>query len=122
MMSKKVPLLLRLINIWMITGCILTAGAQDFSYKHYTVKDGLVSSTIYNAVQDKTGFIWLASNQGVSRYDGHTFKNFTKEDGLPDNEIIKLYVDKHNNIWFISMLGIPSVYINGKILTFKECK
>src|SRR5690349_11441764 len=88
----------------------ITGTAQQFSFKQYTVKDGLPSSTIYYALQDRNGFMWFASNQGVSRFDGHTFRNFTKEDGLPDNEIIKMYLDKHNNVWFISMLGVPALY------------
>jgi ligand-binding sensor domain-containing protein len=66
--------------------------------------------------------MWFSTNQGVSRFDGHSFRNFTKEDGLPDNEIIKMYLDKHNSVWFISMLGIPSVYTDGKITLLNDCK
>jgi ligand-binding sensor domain-containing protein/anti-sigma regulatory factor (Ser/Thr protein kinase) len=96
--------------------------SQEPAYKQFTVKDGLPGSVVYHALQDKNGFIWFATTQGVSRFDGRTFKNFTKEDGLPDNEIIKLYLDKYNNVWFISFMGVPAVYHNGAIQRFDDCK
>jgi len=95
---------------------------QELSYKQFTVKDGLPGSIVYHCLQDNNGFIWFATNQGVSRFDGRTFRNFSKEDGLPDNDILKLYLDKHNNIWCISLLGIPSVFSNNTIIRFDSCK
>ncbi len=99
----------------------LCCAAQNISFRHYTVKDGIAGSMVYDVLQDKNGFIWLATNQGVSRFDGKTFKNFSKEDGLPDNEVLKLYLDRNNNIWFISLVGIPAVYTKGKIIKFENC-
>jgi anti-sigma regulatory factor (Ser/Thr protein kinase) len=96
--------------------------SQEPAYKQFSVKDGLPGSVVYHSLQDKNGFIWFATNQGVSRFDGRTFRNFTKEDGLPDNDIIKLYLDKFNNVWFISFVGIPAVYHNGVIKRFDHCK
>ncbi|AEV97006.1 hypothetical protein A4D02_18435 [Niastella koreensis] len=95
--------------------------AQELAYKQFTVKDGLPGSIVYYTLQDKNGFIWFATNQGASRFDGRTFTNYTKEDGLPDNEILKLYLDKYNNIWFISLTGIPAVFHNGTIKRFDNC-
>ena len=99
---------LLLLLLLILTG--ITCHAQELAYRQYTVKDGLPGSIVYQCLQDRNGFIWFATNQGVSRFDGRTFRNFSKEDGLPDNDIVKLYLDKFNNIWFISLLGIPSVF------------
>jgi len=96
----------------------LTCCCQELSYRQFTVKDGLPGSIVYHSLQDRNGFIWFATNQGVSRFDGRTFRNFTKEDGLPDNDIVKLYLDRHNNVWFISLLGTPSVFYNNSIIRF----
>ncbi|MCW3465323.1 sensor histidine kinase [Chitinophaga nivalis] len=98
------------------------AASQELSYTQYTVKDGLPGTIVYQALQDRNGFIWFATSQGVSRFDGKTFKNYTKEDGLPDNEILKLYLDKYNNIWFISMSGYPSVFYKGAIRKIPHCE
>jgi len=95
--------------------------AQELSHKQYTVKDGLPGSIVYHCLQDREGFLWFATNQGVSRFDGSTFTNFTREDGLPDNEILKLYQDRYGHLWFISLRGIPSVLYKGKIRTIENC-
>jgi len=108
--------------IFILIAFAFGAYSQEPAYKKYTVKDGLPSATVYQSIQDKNGYIWFATNQGVSRFDGTSFKNFMKEDGLPDNDIIKIYVDSHNSLWFISMVGIPSVYNNGIIRSFPHCK
>lgn len=96
--------------------------AQELTYRHYTNREGLGSSVVYDMVQDKNGYLWFSTSVGVSRFDGTTFKNFTREDGLPDNEITKLYLDKHNNIWFISFNGIPAVYHNRQIIQLKDIR
>src|SRR6185503_3647434 len=98
------------------------AAAQELSHIQFTVRDGLPGSAIYQSLQDRSGFIWFCTDQGVSCFDGRTFRNFFKKDGLPDNEIVKLYLDSKGNIWFISIKGIPSVYYNGSIWRIESCK
>ncbi|WP_315824102.1 hypothetical protein [Paraflavitalea speifideaquila] len=68
---------------------ILTAHGQEYSYARYEVKDGLAGSVVYHGVEDKEGFLWFATETGVSRFDGTHFRNFSRADGLPDNEIVK---------------------------------
>ena len=99
----------------------IQAHSQELSHIQYTVRDGLPGSIVYQCLQDNDGFMWFATNQGVSRFDGKTFKNFTKENGLPDNEILKLYQDSYGDIWFISLQGIPSVLYKGTILQIAGC-
>lgn len=106
--------------ITLISLCYNTY-SQQLSYKQITGKDGLPGSIVYHALQDKKGFIWFASKQGVSCFDGRTFRNYTKEEGLPDNDIIKLYLDKYNNVWCISFVGIPAVIHKGIIRRFDHC-
>jgi ligand-binding sensor domain-containing protein len=100
----------------------LVADAQELSHILYTVRDGLPGSNVYQCLQDRSGFMWFCTNQGVSRFDGKTFRNFSKEDGLPDNEILKLYLDAYGNVWFISLKGVPSVYYKGNIQCLDSCK
>jgi ligand-binding sensor domain-containing protein len=88
---------------------------QDHSYAHYDVKDGLAGSTVYSMAQDKDGFIWFATETGLSRFDGTHFRNFTTADGLPDNEIISLYVDSKNRVWITPFKNSVAYYWKGKI-------
>lgn len=65
--------LLFFILIWPF--CLVIFG-QNYSYKQYTVFDGLPQNQLTSLYQDKDGFIWLASKGGISRFDGKNFKKF----------------------------------------------
>lgn len=102
--------------------CLLTlcltlgnAYAQQYTYVHYEPKDGLAGSTVHGIAQDKDGFIWFATETGLSRFDGVHFKNFTRADGLPSNEIFALFSDSKNRLWISSFKNAICYYYNGKI-------
>ena len=77
-----------------------TTYAQTLYLPHYTTKDGLPSNNCYFTLQDKKGYIWVATDAGVSRFDGSNFENFSVDDGLPDNQILQLKEDSKGRIWF----------------------
>ena len=89
--------------------------SQDYNYLHYNIKDGLAGSTVYCIYQDKEGFIWFATETGVSRFDGTHFKNFSVKDGLPDNTIIRIYGDSYGRIWMVPFNNSICYYLKGKI-------
>jgi ligand-binding sensor domain-containing protein len=93
--------------------------AQSPNFKNFTVEDGLPSSECYQVLQDKKGYIWIASDKGVARYDGYHFENFTLEDGLPENCIIRMYEDQIGRIWFAGLSGKLAYYQNNKIICLK---
>lgn len=72
-------------------------------FRHISYKDGLVQSPIATMLQDKSGYIWVGSWSGLSRYDGTTFKNFRPDDTKPDqishNRINRLYEDRQGRLW-----------------------
>ncbi|WP_315824110.1 hypothetical protein [Paraflavitalea speifideaquila] len=107
MTQPRLTLLLLLLSF--------TGVAQEYSYARYEVKDGLAGSVVYHGVEDKEGFLWFATETGVSRFDGTHFKNFTLADGLPDNEIIKLFVDSKNRVWMMPFRNAICYYWKGKI-------
>lgn len=92
------------------------AVSQFSFYKNYTVNDGLPSSKIYDMILDSKGYIWFATENGVSRFDGYEFKNLTTNEGLPTNSTLKLYEDYKGRIWFLSYQGIISYYEEGEII------
>jgi two-component sensor histidine kinase len=100
----------------LLTGLLtVCAHAQEYNYIHYDVKDGLAGSTVYDLCQDKDGFIWFATEAGISRFDGAHFKNFTTTDGLPETEILKLFADSRGRIWMAPFKNNICYYYNGKI-------
>jgi len=87
--------------------------SQNLSYKQFTIEDGLPSNQIYDIHQDQDGFIWFATENGLSRYNGEDFINYTLFDGLPDTEIIGFFQDSKNRLWFRSLNGKIGFYKNG---------
>lgn len=89
--------------------------AQSYNFINYTPKDGLAGSTVYTMCQDKDGFMWFGTENGLSRFDGTHFKNFTIKDGLPDNEVIKVYPDSKGRVWIGTFSKEICYYYAGKI-------
>ncbi|WP_316794583.1 two-component regulator propeller domain-containing protein [Pedobacter frigoris] len=73
------------------------------------------SNNCFYTLQDSRGYIWVATDAGVSRFDGKVFENFSVDDGLPDNQILQLREDNTGRIWFLSLNGQLSYFLNGKI-------
>jgi ligand-binding sensor domain-containing protein/two-component sensor histidine kinase len=63
----------------------ITVGAQQSIFKTYTVSDGLVNNSVRRIFQDSKGFLWIATWEGLSKYDGNRFTNFTETNGLSHN-------------------------------------
>ena len=89
--------------------------AQEYSYTHYSITEGLAGSILYCITQDKDGFIWTGTEAGVSRFDGTHFKNFTTRDGLPDLEILQIFGDSKGRVWMAPFRKSVCYYYRGKI-------
>ncbi len=101
--------------LMLMIGFIESACAQSIYLKHFTTKDGLPSNNCYFTLQDSKGYIWIATDAGVSRFDGTVFENFSVDDGLPDNQILQVKEDRSGKIWFLTLNGQLSYFFNGKI-------
>jgi ligand-binding sensor domain-containing protein len=75
------------------------------TFRQYTTDSGMASSEVYCIVQDLEGFIWVSSDNGVSRFDGYEFQNFGVKDGLKENVIFVLQLDQAGNVWMQAMSG-----------------
>jgi sensor histidine kinase YesM/ligand-binding sensor domain-containing protein len=89
--------------------------AQSTYIAHFGTREGLPSNNCYFTLQDSKGYIWVASDAGVSRFDGKTFKNFSVDDGLPDNQVLQVKEDKIGRIWFLTLNGKLSYFYNGRL-------
>ncbi|RYE00325.1 MAG: hypothetical protein EOP54_00655 [Sphingobacteriales bacterium] len=91
------------------------ASAQEYSYHQYTIKDGLAGETVYDITQDHQGFLWIATEAGLSRFDGRNFRNFSTVDGLPSREIFGCREDSKHRLWIMSFSRFLCYYKDGKI-------
>ncbi|WP_312332156.1 two-component regulator propeller domain-containing protein [Sphingobacterium sp.] len=76
--------------LWLGTegGGLLHLNLNTMNYRRYTEKDGLVSNTLLNSLQDAQGNMWISSLDGLSKLDlrKKTFQNFYQSDGLQSNQ------------------------------------
>lgn len=85
------------------------AHAQDGSII-YTTKDGLCNNYINKTVQDKYGFLWIATTNGLSKFDGRKFYNYKHKpsdtNSLRSNWVTDLLVDNDGTLWVTTEWGI----------------
>ena len=93
---------------------------QDPLSKNFKVTDGLISNETHHILTDKRGFIWIAADGGICRYDGAKFVNFSLAEGLPERMITKLYEDSKGRIWFITISSYVGYIENDKITVLKH--
>jgi len=78
-------------------------GQENFVFENFSIPQGLSNPTINCICEDKYGFLWLGTNDGLSRYDGYEFKvyknNPSDSTSLPGNSIRTISEDNEGNLW-----------------------
>lgn len=70
-----------LIFSLLIIECQMSFSATEYGiFDHYTTKDGLISNRVFALTQDSNGFIWIATDFGLDRFDGSSFIHHRKKD------------------------------------------
>jgi len=92
--------------------------AQSPYLKHLTIDDGLPGATIYSIKQDHKGYIWIATNNGICRYDGVKFKHYDAS-FFYGNEVMHL-ANVDDMIWATDISGKIAYIKNDSIHFFEE--
>ncbi len=71
---------------------------QQLYFANYSVDDGLPHSQVNHIIQAKDGYLWVATNMGLSRFDGHEFRNYSSKDGLGDNKVRVIFEPSAGNL------------------------
>jgi ligand-binding sensor domain-containing protein/signal transduction histidine kinase len=81
----------------------INAQQTELSFERISIEQGLSQSTVHSIIQDKTGFIWIATEDGLNRYDGHGFIVYRNErdnkTSISNNQVRALLQDKNGTIW-----------------------
>src|SRR5476649_1834105 len=68
----------------------LSAQAQQYSFRYYGAEDGLTNLAVKVLFQDRAGYLWAGTENGVFRYDGQRFQRFGPAEGLPHEVVLSL--------------------------------
>ena len=77
-----------------------TARAETLPLRRYDVSDGLANSRVTALLQARRGDLWIATWDGISRFDGYEFTNFNTRDGLPGSLVSSIAEDRGGGLWF----------------------
>ncbi|HBC79652.1 MAG TPA: hypothetical protein DCZ51_13545 [Bacteroidales bacterium] len=92
--------------IWLTSVLSKSLFAQHFNIQTFTTREGLSHNDVRAAAVDSSGFLWIATWDGLSRFDGYTFKNyFHKTDdslSVPYFSILNIVVDGADNLWLLT--------------------
>ena len=106
---KKVLIFLICLIGYQI-GCHAQMADEHYYFKNLSVQNGLSQNTVNAILQDKQGFMWFGTKDGLNRYDGLSFRKFKYDDrtrrSIGNNFITALYEDAKGNIWVGTDVGL----------------
>ncbi len=124
-------MLKRLIFLFFLFGAF-GAYTQRAHYLQFSTQDGLAQSQVRAIAQDRQGYLWLGTLNGLSRYDGYSFENYSVENGLPNRTINTLFQGSEH-FWIgtsgslcrvvnneLEIIPLPDGYESSKILALAE--
>lgn len=92
------------------------AYTSQIRFDHLTVEDGLSQSSVWAIVQDRQGFLWFGTEEGLNRYDGFGFEIFKHDpqnpNSLQSNVISSLYIDRAGDLWIGTLSGLDRYRIS----------
>ena len=90
----------------LIVNAVAVYAQPKCSFKHYSSEDGLSQNTVMSMLQDHKGIIWLATWDGINKFDGYNFKTYKARQGnkisLTNNRVDFMEEDAYGFIWVLT--------------------
>jgi len=107
-MTHKLNILF--LTLFLLFGGSAEAQKQAAYFENLDLEAGLSQSAVASIFQDKRGFMWFATQDGLNRYDGYTFVHYRKEDGndksLTNSYIRSISADSKGDMWLVTKFGL----------------
>lgn len=99
---------------WCIAGCFLgcfvpAQGRQHYQFDNFTEMRGLSDNRVTCFLKDRTGFMWIGTEHGLNRFDGHSFRIYNP--GLPGRSVSNPFIndieqDAQGRLWVATQSGL----------------
>ncbi|MDF1546850.1 MAG: two-component regulator propeller domain-containing protein, partial [Bacteroidales bacterium] len=114
---KIAPFSKRAFLLFLLNVCLSEQhlfAQNNISFKNITINDGLPHSDITAIAQDKLGFMWFGTYNGLCRYDGYTFDTYkydrNNKKSISNNRILSICASKNGNLWIGTEAGGLNLY------------
>ncbi len=96
-----------------LAGALLPCRGEQQFFRGYGVDEGLPQSQVTAILEDRDGYLWVATQGGLARFDGREFHRYREERGFSNIFVVSGMVDREGNPWFGRSAGGISVVIRG---------
>lgn len=101
-----------LLSLLFVSGTVL-AGLENIRFQRIALEQGLSQESVFAIYQDRQGYMWFGTQEGLNRYDGYSFKVYSHNDREPGslaNDIVySIAEDAEGQLWVGTAVGI-SIY------------
>lgn len=98
------------LHFFVLTAAAQVSSSYNLNFETYNTQQGLSDNVVLKTVQDKYGFLWLATHNGISRFDGLHFKNYTHNpadsNSLRSIWVTDLLIDDQQILWVTTEWGL----------------
>jgi diguanylate cyclase (GGDEF)-like protein len=94
------------MNLVLLMFAALQCLGQRQLFHEYGSSDGLANLNVKCLLQDRIGYLWVGTDNGLFRYDGSTFRGFGHADGLTNTEILSLAEAPNGALWVGTNSGV----------------
>ena len=112
-MIKKI-----LFFLAVLINFVLSAQNSIPYYYHLSKQNGMPTEVVYDVYQDRKGFIWLSTEQGLFRYDGKNYQNYALDEQTSKSGSC-ISEDKYGRIWYSNFDGYLYFIEKGQLKLFK---
>ncbi|MDE5636951.1 MAG: response regulator [Alistipes sp.] len=96
-----------LLLVFAMLPFVCRAGERQYVFRSFDSDDGLAHNTVLAIIQDRTGFMWFGTKDGLNRYDGIEIRTVAVDDAIPGNNYITaLCEDMRGRIWIGTDAGV----------------
>ncbi len=92
------------------TAFLLQQPSNNIRFETLSMEDGLSQNSVITMLQDRQGFMWFGTEDGLNKYDGHHFTVYKhdpeNEQTISDNLVSKIYEDSSGNLWIGTRSGL----------------
>ena len=102
----RLPISLRLAVALILAGLLNPAPGQRYGFSLYGHRDGLTNLSVETILQDRQGFLWVGTDNGLFCYDGQQFRPYGPAEGLDGRITVTLAESEDGTLWVATRNGL----------------